>query len=275
MRTARTLGSARGIVLAATLSVAVLTVACSATPTTRVVVAAGTTVVDSGLLDDVVAIIESVEPGVEVSVVADSTAGVLELGRQRAADILVVHAPELEAEFVDEGRAAVYEPVFSSRFVLVGPPELSEVVTGDIITALATVAERGLPFVSRADGSGTHLKETELWRLAGVDPTDAEWYTQTGQGMGLTLQVADQREAVALSELGAFMAASDTLTLTELSIDGDARLTNPYHLIVVDGAPEAAFTVAEYLLGAPGQRDIAAVNRDRFGTLIYAPVSSG
>jgi tungstate transport system substrate-binding protein len=252
-----------------------LLVGCGDAPEARVVLAAGTTVVDSGLLDDLVDIVESVEPSIEVSVVAESTAGVLELGRQGAADVLIVHAPELEAAFVAEGRAAVYEPVFSSRFVLVGPERLRPEFSGGVVEAFRAVAEGSLPFVSRADGSGTHAKEMEFWNLAGIDPGGAEWYIETGQGMGLTLQVADQRGALTLSELGAFLAASDTLSLVELPVAGDARLANPYHLIVVDGARQEAFTIAEYVLGAPGQRDIEAINQERFGSVVYAPAAPG
>jgi len=247
--------------------------ACSRANENRVIVAAGTTVVDSGLLDSIVAKYESVEPSIEISVVGDSSSAVLELGRRGGAAVLIVHAPAREAAFVDEGLAALYEPVFTSRFVIVGPAALAGELSGSPVDVFATIAARELPFVSRADGSGTHEREQAIWELAGTDPEGADWYIETGQGMGLTLQVANQRSAFTLAELGAYLAAEDTLSLREVPADGDARLSNPYHVIVVGGSSPAAAAFAEYLIAPVGQQDIAASNMELFGSLVYAPAA--
>ena len=44
--------------------------------------------------------------------------------------------------------------------------------------------------MTRADGSGTYVKEQELWGAAGVEPEGEDWYSETGLGMGPTLQVS-------------------------------------------------------------------------------------
>jgi len=48
--------------------------------------------------------------------------------------------------------------------------------------------------VSRGDDSGTHKKEQSLWRDAGVTP-EGSWYLESGQGMGATLTMANERNA--------------------------------------------------------------------------------
>ncbi|NOY56576.1 MAG: solute-binding protein [Actinobacteria bacterium] len=239
----------------------------------RVIVAAGTTVVDSGFLDAVIDIYESEHPGIEVSVVGDATSRVLELGRRESADLLITHAPDQERRFVDEGLAFRYAPFIDSRFVIVAPPDSG--LSGPPEEILRAIARRSFPFVTRADGSGTNAKEIELWRDAGIDPTGRPWYIETGQGMGFTLQVADQRNAATLAELGAYLAAAPTLSLVPVSSD-DPRLVNPYHLIVVAHASNrgAAADLAEWLLSPDGRAAERRVDRELFGTIVYEPTDA-
>lgn len=255
--------------------VAMLLVLSACSGPDRVIVAAGTTLVDSGIIDRLVAEYEILNPGVELSVVGESTARVLDLGSRGAADLLVTHAPDLEAEFVAAGLAAGYEPFLVSRFVLAGPPGsgLAEMPIS-INEALLRIAARGDVFVSRSDDSGTHVKEMELWSRAGIEPAGSSWYVETGQGMGLTLQVADQRRGFVLSELGVFLAAVPALSLAIVPLDEDAVLLNPYSMIVVEGtaAETAATRFAGWLQSDDGRREVLDANESLFGEVIYAPV---
>jgi len=261
----------RGLVTA----IAVLALSACSTPV-RVIVAAGTTVVDSGILDELVSRYEEKYPDVELSVVGESTAQILELGRRGGADLLITHAPDLEGGFVAEGLAARYEPVLESRFVLAGPAQAGQVVPSTVGAAFREIARRGDLFVSRSDGSGTYKKELQLWNLAGVDPSGMSWYLETGQGMGFTLQVADQRQAFVLSELGAFLAAAPYLSLERIPLTDDPVLVNPYQIIVVKGSPteSVALDFADWLTSAEGRQAIISANRDLFGGMIYQPVGS-
>jgi tungstate transport system substrate-binding protein len=236
-----------------------------------VIVAAGTTLVDSGIIDRLVEIYEADHPTVELSVIGESTARLLDLGRRGAADLLITHAPELEADFVAEGLAARYEPVMTSQFVLAGPPDLITGTSTSFEELLRWVAERGLTFVSRSDRSGTHEREMELWNRAGLDPVGSSWYVETGQGMGLTLQVADQRRAFILCEIGVFLAAQPSLSLMIVPLDEDSALANPYSVIVVAGAPAPAGAFAEWLLSDDGRRAVLDANQDLFGEVVYRP----
>ncbi|HZJ47764.1 MAG TPA: substrate-binding domain-containing protein [Acidimicrobiia bacterium] len=236
----------------------------------RVIVAAGTTLVDSGFLDAVIAIYEAEHPGVEVSVVGDATSRALELGRRGSADVLITHAPDQEQRFVDEGLAFRYAPFVDSTFVIVAPPGSG--LAGSPEEILASIAQRSFPFVTRADGSGTNAKEIELWGDAGIDPVGRPWYLETGQGMGFTLQVADQKGAATLAELGAYLAAAPTLSLVPVPSD-DPRFVNPYHLIVSAQAPNrrAAADLADWLLSPDGRAAELRVNQELFGTTVYVP----
>ncbi len=239
----------------------------------RVVVAAGTTLVDSGVLAELVNQYEQEHPGVELSVVGESTAQILELGRRGGADVLITHAPDLEAEFVADDLAALYQPVMESSFILAGPPGVASQSPLKVADSFREIARRGDLFVSRSDGSGTYQKELELWNLAGVEPSGLPWYIETGQGMGLTLQVADQRGAFVLSELGVFLAAAPVLSLEMVPVDDDLLLTNPYQIIVVKGTPvePAAAAFAEWLGSSEGAEALVAANLELFGEVIYQP----
>jgi tungstate transport system substrate-binding protein len=137
---------------------------------------------------------------------------------------------------------------------------------------MRTIARRGWTFTSRADGSGTWATERRLWKDIGVDPTGAPWYLETGQGMGLTLQVADQRRAFVLTELGAYLAADETFDLDILPVE-DPRLANPYHAIVVAGSAVSteAGVFVDWLLSEDGQAAVHDLNVELFGEDVYTP----
>lgn len=257
--------------LASSLVVVLLLAACGGAGN-RVIVAAGTTLVDSGFVDEVVAAYETSHPDAHVSVIGESTAQVLELGRSGGADVLMVHAPRLEEAFVEAGEADSRQPLFASRFLLVGPAEEVGRYAGrpaaEVMRSLAAAQER---FVSRSDGSGTHEVERELWAEAGVVPDGQDWYVETGQGMGLTLQVADQQDAFTLAELGAYLAAQATLDL--LPVETSDTLENPYSIIVVRDAPPAALDLAAWLVSADGSTAIEEVNQALFGQVVYQPAT--
>lgn len=251
--------------LLATLLVALT--ACAGGQEHRLIVAAGTTLVDSGILDSVVESFEAEHPNIELSVVGESTSQVLQLGRLGGADILITHGPALEEQFVEDGLAARYELVLVSSFVFVGPA--GGIDGGSVAETLQAIADGEYPFVSRADGSGTHETEQALWAAAGIDPAGQPWYLETGQGMGLTLQVADQRKAYTLAELGSFLTSASTLSLRPLEVS--ELPANPYHLIVVESSeePAASETFLDWLIGADGRAAIEAANLFHFGEVVY------
>ncbi len=239
----------------------------------RVVVAAGTTLVDGGLIDHLAAAYEDTHPGVELSVVGDASESIFTLAGSGAADVTITHAPELEEAFRAGGRAALSVEVFSSRFVVVGPAGLVEGLAGEKVDEVfSRIASNRSTFVSRADGSGTNLVERRIWSETGVDPAGEPWYVETGQGMGPTLQVASEREAFTLSELGSFLTFSQTVGLVDAGVDPEG-LVNPYTAMAVAGSPviDEARRFVEWLASAEGRAALDEANRVLFGDVVYAP----
>ena len=243
------------------LAAAILTVAaCSGGE--RVIVGAGTTLVDSGLM----AALEA-EYGRPISVVAGSTAEILELAGQGSLSIALVHDESQELAYVADHPGTRRASVFASRFLIVGPPNAVEDLAGQQpADVMATIASRPLDFVSRSDRSGTHARELALWDEAGVTP-GGDWYIATGQGMGFTLQVADQRGAFTLVELGAYLAAAGTIDLVPVELGGrEAAMANPYHALVVG---EAGGAFVDWLTGADGIAALGRANTATFGQQVY------
>ena len=247
-------------------------VACGSSPD-RVIVGAGTTLVDTGFMEAVAGQYEATHPGVQLSILGDSSAQILNLGKSGAAEVLITHAPEQEAVFLADEHPRISKVVFSSEFVLVGPPLLAETLNGLTTTeAFAQIADRGFGFVSRGDGSGTHETELTQWPRPGEAP-EGDWYISTGQGMGLTLQVADQRGAFTLSEVGAFLGAENLGHLVRVDLVDPP--TNPYRVTVIESASPAGLDFAEWLLGSDGQAAVRRVNEELFGAVVYQPVVRG
>lgn len=257
---------------ALTLVVAALVAACGG-GAGRLVLAAGTTTVDSGLVPALVAEYLAGAPGPRISIVGLPTRQVLALGEAGEAGLLITHEPDLEEAFLAAHPDALAAPAFSSRFVLVGPPDQTIVVAGTPIDeALRRIAVAGAAFVTRNDGSGTHAKERELWNLAGVEPDGEPWYMATGQGMGFTLQVADQRGAFTLAEEGAFVASADGLDLVVVPVTApDGLLENPYRIIAVDGDDPAAVGFVTWLTSAVGRAALRDADLRLFGREVYRP----
>ena len=251
------------------IALALVGSACTSSGGERVVVAAGTTVVDSGLVEYLVEAYGD-EGGIgDIDVVALSSQQSLAYASAGNADVTITHEEELLIGFLSETPEAVSSPVFSSRFVYVASPVLA-FPRPTVESILETVDAEGIPFVSRDDGSGTYLREVAMWEVAGIDPTDESWYIRTGTGMGDALLVTDQRMGVTLAEVGAFLAASDALSLVLADDGSDPRLVNPYDVTVVEpSGNEAAVEFFAWLTSEAGRTAITAANDDLFGVEVY------
>lgn len=251
---------------------AVLWMGCSGGQT-RVVVAAGTTLVDGGLLNAVAADYQAARPDVRLSVVGASTARVLALAEAGSADVTITHDPDQEERFIARGGAELAAQVFSSRFVLAGPPRPAGELAGlRPDQAFGEIARAGHVFVSRADGSGTYQRERLIWDEAGVDPRGRPWYVETRQGMGLTLQVAAQRQGFVLVELSVFLAAGETTDLVEAPL-APGGLANPYRAMAVRGSPvvREAVEFVSWLNSEEGRGAVTRANRRLYGSAVFEP----
>ncbi len=174
--------------------------------------------------------------GIDLDVVAAGTGKALKLGRNGDVDIVFVHAREAEDAFVNEGWGVNRRDVMYNDFIIIGPASDPAGIKGsaDAAAALAKVRAANAAFVSRGDDSGTHKKELTLWQAAGVKPGTGA-YLETGQGMGQTLHIADEKRGYCLVDRGTYLAYSGKIDLKVL-VEGDKRLYNPYGIIAVNPA---------------------------------------
>ncbi len=181
-----------------------------------VILATTTSTQDSGLLDVLLPRFEA-RTGYRVKAVAVGTGQALKLGAMGEADVLLVHAPKAEREFMRTGAGLERRLVMHNDFVIVGPDADPAGIEGlhDTEEALRKIASSGSPFISRGDDSGTHKKELELWEKAGPRP-GGEWYIESGTGMGQTLRIASEKRGYTLADRGTYLALRDAIDLEVL-----------------------------------------------------------
>jgi tungstate transport system substrate-binding protein len=267
--------SLRAVTLAVILILAVVGYP-AAQPRPSIILATTTSTQDSGLLDVLVPRFEK-ERGIEVKVIAVGTGAALRMAQSGDADVVLVHAPDAEKPLVDAGGLIEGRRVMYNDFVIVGPDgDPAGVRTRKtIVDVMRAIAARGT-FVSRGDQSGTHTQELSLWARASVDPRSLPRREETGQGMGATLNIADQRRAYTLTDRGTYLALRSRLRLPILFV-GDPALRNVYHVHAVNPArhPKAKLTQAkqfiEFLTSPAIQRLIGVFGREQFGEPLFFP----
>lgn len=240
----------------------------------RIRFATTTSTDNSGLLADILPAFTE-ETGLEVDVIAVGTGRALELGRNGDVDVLLVHAPALEEEFVAEGFGVNRRAVMHNDFIILGPPGDPAGTNGidDAAVALLAIAEAEAPFISRGDDSGTHTKERLLWEAAGHIPSGA-WYREVGQAMGAVMTIASEVGGYTLADRGTWLAMRHTLDLF-VAVEGDPRLANPYGVIAVNPALhrhvnyEGAMVLISWLTSPRGQQRIGAFTVD--GEPLFIP----
>ncbi|MCE2392378.1 MAG: substrate-binding domain-containing protein [Proteobacteria bacterium] len=237
-----------------------------------------TSVHDSGLLGEILPEFER-RSGLRVRVVAVGTGAALRMGERGDADVLLTHAPEGERELVASGAALARTPFMQNHFVIAGPAGDPAGVRGAASVEEAMRRAATAAYISRGDDSGTHRRERELLRAAGLREQGGwDGFASTGTGMGLTLQVAAERGAYVLSDIGTFLAFRERTGLEALSRPGP-RLRNVYSLVRL--SPErfggridsrGALQLERFLLAPETRRRIAAFGRERFGQALFEPL---
>jgi tungstate transport system substrate-binding protein len=229
-----------------------------------IVVASTTSTQDSGLFGYLLPIFKE-KTGIDVKIVAQGTGQALDTARRGDADVVFVHAKPAEEKFLSEGFGVKRYPVMYNDFVLIGPQDDPAGVKGkNIVTALQTIKEKSVPFISRGDRSGTNMAEINLWKDAGIDiaKEKGSWYKEIGQGMGAALNTASALNAYVLSDRGTWLAFKNRDDLG-IMVEGDKRLRNQYGVMLVNPAKHASVKkdlgqqFIDWLISTDGQNAIA------------------
>jgi tungstate transport system substrate-binding protein len=241
------------------------------------ILATTTSTQDSGLLDVLIPAFEK-KTGYFVKTISVGSGQTLAMGSKGEADVLLVHSPTAEKKFMDEGFGVDRRLVMHNDYIILGPAEDPAGIKGmkSGAEAFKKIASSGSLFVSRGDNSGTHTKEKDIWKVAGVAYEGEKWYQQTGLGMGQTLNVAAEKKGYLLADRGTYLALAKTLNLAIL-VEGDAALLNIYHVIEVNPAkwPKVNFAAAkafgDFMVSKETQDSIRTFGVDKFGSPLFFP----
>jgi tungstate transport system substrate-binding protein len=247
-----------------------------ASPT--IILSTTTSTQDSGLLDVLVPLFEK-KTGYSVKTISVGTGQALALAARGEADVTLAHAPALEKKYVAEGKMANRRLVMYNDFVIIGPEDDPAKIEGEksAVAALKKVAAAGARFVSRGDKSGTHTLELNLWTQAGVTP-GPPWYIESGQGMGATLGIADDRRAHTITDRATLLAFSKRVKLVTM-VEGDRPLLNIYSVMEVNPAngpkvnAAGGKAFADFMLAPETQTVIETFGVDTYGQPLFVPIA--
>jgi tungstate transport system substrate-binding protein len=245
----------------------------------ELILASTTSTRDSGLLDELIPEFER-QTGYNVKTIAVGSGAALKMGERGDADVLLVHSPAAEDEFMAAGYGVDRRLVMYNDFVLVGPSADPAGIRGmeSAAQALQAIADKGSLFISRGDESGTHKRELSLWQETGLDPSGRSWYQEAGVGMGQALMIASNKAAYTLSDRGTYLRLSERLSL-DIVVEGDPDLLNIYHVIRVNPERhsglkvEGAKAFADFLVSPQTQEMIRTFGVDEFGQPLFFPAA--
>ena len=214
----------------------------------------------------------------KVKPIAVGTGEAIAMGERGEADVILVHSREEEDRFVEEGYGTERRDVMHNDFVIIGPEDDPSDTSGlTAVEAYITISASEALFVSRGDDSGTNKKEIAIWEETGTTP-QGDWYIESGQGMGETLRIADEKQAYTMTDRGTYLAQQNNLSLIVL-VEGDEILFNPYRVIPVNPEKhkdidinyEGAQAFVEFITGEKGQAIIKEFGVAEYGKPLFYP----
>lgn len=238
--------------------------------------------IDAGIVDALETQFEK-ETGIRVRHVGAGTGAALEISKGGNVDLVMVHAKSLEEKFVNEGFGTERIDLMYNDFVIIGPASDPAGIKGmkDVREALKRIAEKGAPFISRGDKSGTHVAEMELWQKAGLKP-GGPWYLVYEKGASgnvPTLLYTDEKGAYTVIDRATVISIKNRIKLTVL-VEGSTDLLNYISLIPVNPKKFAranyggAMTFVKWLTAPDkGQVIIRDFGKDRYGEPLFFPNS--
>ncbi len=242
-----------------------------------IILATTTSTQDSGLLDVLVPVFEK-KSGYTVKTIAVGSGQAMAMGKKGEADVLLVHSPDDEKKFMEEGFGSARRLVMHNDFVIVGPGNDPAGIKGiqTAADAFKKIASTKSLFVSRGDNSGTHAKEKKLWKSCAIEAEGNSWYQQTGLGMGQTLNVAAEKKGYTLTDRATYYSLKKNLGLLIL-VEKEKKLLNVYHVLEVNPAKlekinaAGAKAFADFMVSAETQEKIRTFGVEKFGAPLFFP----
>ncbi|RLE60873.1 MAG: tungsten ABC transporter permease [Thermoprotei archaeon] len=237
----------------------------------------------TGLLEELAERFKETHPNVVVQFIPVGSGEALRRAANGDADMVFVHAPSLEKQYIESGILIDGKIIAYNFFVIVGPASdpagIKDLSPVDAFRKIFSTGESGNAlFVSRGDNSGTHVKELSLWKKAGLNPQGRNWYIESGTGMSDTLLIANEKNAYTLSDIGTYLKlkAEDRIDLVALVAGGD-ELLNIYSVYIVNPEKiegvnyEAAKAFHNFVASDVGQEIIAGYGVKEYGQPLFYP----
>jgi tungstate transport system substrate-binding protein len=242
-----------------------------------ILLATTTSTQDSGLLDVLIPLFQQ-QTGYQVKTQAVGSGAALQLGVMGEADVLLVHSPAAELDFMTKSQGVNRRLVMHNDFIIVAPPADPAHIKGmtSALVAMKAIATTRTPFISRGDNSGTNALELQLWQQAGISPKGQSWYVETGTGMGDTLNVTAEKNAYTISDRATYLATQKQTQLAVL-VEKDPVLLNIYHVIQVNPANHTGLNVAgaqafaNWMVSPGTQAVVATFGQDKYGQALFVP----
>ena len=238
-----------------------------------------TTTQDSGILRALTDAFAK-KSGLTVKPIVAGSGDILKQGARGEGDVLLTHSPAAEKAWMADGNGTSRRLVMYNDFVIIGPEADPAKIKGlKASDALRRIAETKSPFVSRGDQSGTHVRELAMWKRAGIEPKGQSWYRETGQGQGLTMDVAAQFQGYAFTDRGTYLVHAKRIGLPIL-VENDPALYNIYHVMPVNPAKfpkvnaSAGQAFADWVVSPEGQTAIAEFGKAQYGRSLFMPAAS-
>jgi tungstate transport system substrate-binding protein len=254
----------------------------------ELIVSTTTSLYDSGLLEEIEYDFES-NFSIDLHFIPVGTGLAILQGQRGDADVILVHAPEREFNFLLDGHGVARKIIAYNFFIIAGPSNDPAMIKGkNANSALRAILESGrdgnIHWISRGDDSGTHIKEKSLWAGAGYNISlirNEEWYVESGSGMGSTLRIANEMLAYTLSDIGTY-SIYETEGLIELEniLSKVPEFLNVYSVIAVnpEKSPDINFkdsiTFIEYLVSEKGQLLIEEFGKEKFVESIFSSAAN-
>ena len=197
----------------------------------KIIIASTTSTYDTGLMN-VINYKFKEKYNIQVQVLALGTGQAIRAAIDGNAELLLVHHTPSELEFMNKGYGEIRYDLMYNDFVLVGPINDNKTCTS-VLSKFHQIYNEKKIFITRGDDSGTHKKELELWKKINLIPNDNDnWYLNVGQGMGMSLLIANEKKAYTLSDRSSWISFNKRDNL-KVVCENDPPLFNQYGIILV------------------------------------------
>ena len=198
----------------------------------------------------------------------------LNLLKTKQVDMIMVHAPEAVNKAIAEGWATDRTLIGSNEFYIVGPKsDPAKIKTANSgADAYAKIAGAQANFISRGDKSGTHVKEMDIWKKAGITPA-GNWYIVTNDFMTASLKKANAENAYFMTDSSTWVAEKNVAPKLEILYRGDKFLVNTYDALAAPAGAtpgrETAVKFIQFVASPEGQKIIRDYGKNKYPEALY------